>query len=81
MTHTARIQTIFLVSLVLAALVISFAVPGCVDDRGMLPRRGPQGTVGPANAGNGRGPGWKNQEHGNPLVGPGPKNPDGKPRQ
>jgi len=75
MTHTARIQTIFIVSLLLAAVVVAFAVPGC----GPRPPRGYNSA--PADSGNGRGPGWRDHENGNPLVGPGPKNPDGKPRQ
>jgi hypothetical protein len=80
MKHTARIQITFLLALSLIALAISLAVPGCVDDTDMLPRRGSSVSA-PANSGRGRGPGWKNHENGNPQVGPGPKNPDGKPRQ
>lgn len=58
----------------LALLLVSLAIPTCIDDTGMYGRkRGPA-----ADNGWHRGPGWKQQEHGDPLVGPGPKNPNGK---
>lgn len=59
-------RTTFPALLALAGLILVLAMPGCRRDM--------------ADNGEHRGPGWKLHEHGDPQVGPGPKNPDGKPR-
>jgi hypothetical protein len=53
-----------LVTTALLALILVAAIPGCDRDNCRDDR--------------GRGPGWKDHEHGDPLQGYGPKNPSGK---
>jgi len=48
--------------LTLLLVAVQLAIPGCPRD----------------DRGNGRGPGWKLHEHGDPLQGYGPKNPSGR---
>ena len=77
MTTDLTVRPTFLYALMATALLLVLSSATCVDDTDMLPgHRRPKVTNG--TRGNGRGPGWNRQEHGNPLVGPGPKNPNGK---
>lgn len=67
MNTSFTIRPSFLIALGLTILLAAIAVPGCYERRYT------------ANNGNGRGgTDWRTTEHGDPLLGPGPKNPNGK---